>query len=119
MSTSATQEPRRVPPRPPRPPEGPLLIHTPAGLPRDSAQTGPAWLKAPPPTYHLAKAAQLAEALVVEAPPPTIEAAPPALSAVRCPKCREKFAWTTERPTTVKCPHCGTAGVLKASVPRP
>ncbi|HKZ58279.1 MAG TPA: hypothetical protein VJ547_00320 [Candidatus Thermoplasmatota archaeon] len=135
MSTTSAETPRRTPPRAPRPTEGPLLVHTPAGLPHDSVETGPAWIKGPPPAYHLAEAGHLVEpgrvpvvspvtvpvvapvAVPVAAPvtaPPATWTAP-----IRCPKCREKFDWTLERPTTVTCPHCRTQGVLKGAAPTP
>lgn len=127
MSTASVEPNRRTPPRPPRPTEGPLLVHTPAGLPHDSAETGPAWIKGPPPAYHLAEAGHLIEpgAVLVATPVAMPVAAPvaapmaPPTAPVRCPKCREKFDWSVERPTTVTCPHCGTQGVLKAGALKP
>jgi hypothetical protein len=116
MSAPAAAESHRPVPRPPRPAQGPLLLHTPQGTPsitvRGDVQVelGPAWVKAEPPRYHLEDAGRLVEpshepSMAVKAPQET--------SKVRCPKCRETFPWTTERPTSVLCPHCGAKGRLK------
>jgi hypothetical protein len=37
----------------------------------------------------------------------------PGKKAIRCPKCATVFAGPETRPATVKCPACGTTGVLK------
>jgi hypothetical protein len=65
-------------------------------------------VRAEPPRYHLEEAGHL-----IEPPQQPAVAVAPALGTVRCPKCREKFSWTAERPTRVECPHCGVRGVLR------
>ena len=111
MSTAAV-EGRPHPPRPPRAATGPLLIHTPQGPPpelRDHYEltptaAQPAWVKAPPPQYHLQEAGRLIE---------PSSPAPEPKGKVRCPKCKGGFEWTKRRPTEVECPHCGVKGLLR------
>lgn len=120
MSTTPASGSHKHPPRPPREATGPLLLHTPEGPPTVqvdrpgtvTADSGPAWVKAPPPRYHLEGPGGLAtlQPVSAAAPPPP----PPApTSKVRCPKCKASFEWTSVRPTQLKCPHCGVKGFLK------
>jgi DNA-directed RNA polymerase subunit RPC12/RpoP len=117
LSTASVEPSGRTPPRPPRPAEGPLLIPVPGVAPTHAGATGPAWVKAPPPAYHLGEVAHLVEPVEVHAA--LVQAPSPATAPVRCPKCRGRFDWTLERPATVTCPHCGTKGMLKGSALKP
>ncbi len=114
----STTEPaaRPHPPRPPREATGPLLIHTPQGPPPEFREhyeltptaARPAWIRGPPPQYHLAEAGHLIEPSKIPPAP-----APEPQAKVRCPKCKETFEWAKRRPVQVECPHCGVKGLLR------